>query len=173
MKIIVAVDNNWAIGHNGQLLVSIPADRRMFRNETKNKVVVFGRKTLSTFPNSLPLDQRTNIILSSREDYNVRSIETGTAIMARSVEDVLDLISQYDSDDVYVIGGASVYKEMLPYVDTCIVTRLDREYEADAYFPNLEKSTDWEMTEESDEQYYFDNCYTFQKWVRVDGGVKA
>ena len=166
MKAIVAVDNNWAIGYGGNLLISIPADHKMFRNETKNKVVILGRKTLATFPNSLPLDQRVNIILSANPDYTVKSTSTGTAIMARSVDEVLKIASEYDTDDVYVIGGTSVYTQLLPYVDTCIVTKVDREFTADAYFPNLEKDPEWELAEESDEQYYFDNCYTFQRWVR-------
>ena len=166
MKAIVAVDSKWGIGNKGQLLVSIPEDHRMFRKETKNKVVILGRKTLSTFPNSLPLDQRTNIILSRNEDINVRSTETGKAIMARSIEDVLELCKEYDSEDVYVIGGASVYKELLPYVDTCIVTAIDRDYEADCFFPNLEKDDDWELADETDEKTYFDTCYTFQVWKK-------
>jgi len=166
MKAIVAVDNNWAIGNKGQLLVSIPADHKMFRNETKGKVVVLGRKTLATFPNGLPLDMRTNVILSANENFKVRSTETGKAVVVRSVDEALDYLKDFDTDDIYIIGGESIYRQFLPYVDTCIVTRVDRDYEADAYFPDLEKDDDFILESESEEQYYFDNCYTFQKWVR-------
>ncbi|WP_026508357.1 dihydrofolate reductase [Butyrivibrio sp. MC2013] len=168
MKAIVLTDNNWAIGNKGQLLVTIPADHKMFRNETKDKVVILGRKTLATFPGGLPLAGRTNIILSRNPDFKVRSTETAEAIMASSIEDAIEKASAFDTNDIYVIGGEMIYRQMLPYVDTCIITRVDREYEADAFFPNLEEDPEWMMAEESEEQYYFDNCYTFQRWVRVN-----
>ncbi len=142
MKIIVAVDSNWAIGNKGDLLVSIPEDHKRFRKETVGKVVVYGRKTLETFPMKQPLDKRT------------------------SIDELLGRIKEFNPDDVYIIGGASVYRQMLPYTDTCIVTKLDRAYAADAYFPNLDEDPDWEITEESDEQVYFDTTYEFVTYKR-------
>lgn len=162
MKLIVAVDENWAIGNKGQLLISIPADHKMFRQETLGKVVVLGRKTLETFPQGLPLDNRTNIILSRKADYKVKN-----AIIVHDREELLKAVEDYNTDDVYIIGGASVYEQFLDLCDTAIVTHLDREYVADAFFPNLDKDPEWEMVSESEEQVYFDTTYTFREYKRV------
>jgi dihydrofolate reductase len=161
MNIIVAVDKNWAIGRNNQLLVSIPADMKLFRQETMGKVVVMGRKTLESFPNGLPLKQRTNIILTKDRNYKVKD-----AIVLHSVEEVLKEIEKYPSDEVYCIGGASIYSQLLPYCDTAHVTKIDFAYEADSYFPDLDKMDEWEITQESEEQTYFDLEYQFLKYER-------
>ena len=161
MNIIVAVDENWAIGYRGDLLVRIPADHKMFRNETIGKVVVLGRKTMDTFPEGLPLAGRTNIVLTRNPEYQVKD-----AIVVHSVEELLAELKNYDTKDVYVIGGDSVYSQLLPYCDTAHVTKIDRSYEADTYFPNLDASGEWEITAESDEQSYFDTTYHFLKYER-------
>ena len=161
MNIIVAVDENWAIGYRGDLLVRIPADHKMFRNETIGKVVVLGRKTMDTFPGGLPLAGRTNIVLTRNPEYQVKD-----AIVVHSVEELLAELKNYDTKDVYVIGGDSVYSQLLPYCDTAHVTKIDRTYEADTYFPNLDASGEWEITAESDEQSYFDTTYHFLKYER-------
>ncbi|MBO4901286.1 MAG: dihydrofolate reductase [Lachnospiraceae bacterium] len=162
MKCIVGVDKNWAIGNKGKLLVSIPNDMKMFRAETSGKVVVLGRKTLATFPNGAPLKNRTNIILTRDENFTAQD-----AIIVHSVEELLEEVKKYPPEDVYVIGGDSIYKQLLPYCDTAIVTKSDQAFEADAYFPNLEKDPAWKMTGESEEQTYFSLEYTFQRWERV------
>ena len=161
MNIIVAVDENWAIGCRGDLLVRIPADHKMFRNETIGKVVVLGRKTMDTFPGGLPLAGRTNIVLTRNPEYQVKD-----AIVVHSVEELLAELKNYDTKDVYVIGGDSVYRQLIPYCDTAHVTKIDRSYEADTYFPNLDASGEWEITAESDEQSYFDTTYHFLKYER-------
>ena len=162
MNAIVAVDRNWAIGNQGQLLVSIPNDHKMFRKETLNKVILYGRKTLETFPMSQPLDRRRNIILSRNPEYSVKNAE-----VAHSVEEALSMVKDVPEEDVYVIGGATIYKEFLPFVDTVHVTKVDYAYAADAWFPNLDEDPGWEVTAESDEQTYFDLPYTFVKYERV------
>jgi len=86
--------------------------------------------------------------------------------VVHSVEELLDKVKEYDTRDVYIIGGETVYRQMLPYVDTVHVTKIDRAYEADAYFPNLDADEDWEITAESDEQVYFDTTYAFVKYER-------
>ena len=161
MNIIVAVDENWAIGCRGDLLVRIPADHKMFRKETIGKVVVLGRKTMDTFPGGLPLAGRTNIVLTRNPEYQVKD-----AIVVHSVEELLQELKKYDTKDVYVIGGDSVYRQLIPYCDTAHVTKIDRSYEADTYFPNLDASGEWEITAESDEQSYFDTTYHFLKYER-------
>lgn len=161
MNCIVAVDENWAIGYKNELLVRIPADQKFFRQETTGKVVVLGRKTLETFPQGKPLPNRTNIIVSTKQDYEVKD-----AIVVHSIEELLEELKKYDTEDVYIIGGDSIYKQMLPYCDTAHVTKIDRVYEADTYFPNLDEMDEWEITADSDEQVYFDLTYHFLKYER-------
>ena len=161
MNLIVAVDSNWAIGNKNQLLIRIPNDHKHFREETTSKVVVLGRKTLETFPQGMPLKNRTNIILSTNSSYQVKD-----ALVVHSVEELLEELKKYADEDIYIIGGDSVYKQMLPYCDVAYVTKIDHAYEADAYFPNLDADEDWEITGESDEQTYFDIAYTFLKYER-------
>lgn len=161
MNIIVAVDQNWAIGKDNDLLVSIPADMKMFRQETTGKVVVMGRKTLETFPNGLPLKNRTNIIITKNKDFQVKD-----AIVVHSIEEALEAVKDYPSEDVYCIGGDSIYHQMLPYCDVAHITKIEFAYEADRYFPNLDEMQDWEIETESEEHTYFDLEYSFVKYVR-------
>ena len=163
MKLIAAVDKNWAIGNKGQLLVSIPQDQKMFRNETMGKVIVMGRKTLEGMPGAQPLYGRTNIVLSADPDYKVKG-----ATVCGSVEEVMELLKAYHTDDVYIIGGESVYRQFLPYCDTIHLTAIDYVYDADLRFPvDLDQAPDWKLAEEGEEQTYFDLCYTFCRYVRT------
>lgn len=159
MKCIAAVDNNWAIGLKGRLLVTIPNDQKMFRNETSGKVIVLGHKTLETFPNGIALAGRTNVILSREKNLSIRN-----AIVVGNVKETFEVISKYPSDDIYFVGGQSIYEQFLPYCDKAIITKLDQEYEADAYFPNLDKDDNWEMIAESEEQTCFSVEYTFREY---------
>lgn len=161
MNLIVAVDNNWAIGYQNKLLVSIPADMRFFRDETTNKVVIMGRNTLLSFPSGIPLKNRTNIIITRQKDYTVKD-----AIVVHSIEEALELAKGYKSEDIYAIGGASIYKQMLPYCDVAYVTKIDYSYLADTHFPNLDKMEEWVVAEESEEQTYYDLAYNFCRYER-------
>ena len=161
MNLIVNVDSNWAIGYRGKLIVSIPEDMKFFRSETTGKVVVLGRKTLDTFPGGQPLKNRTNIILTRNPNYQVKG-----AIICHSVEEVLEELKKYNSEDVYIIGGDSIYKEFLPYCDVAHVTRTDHVYDADAWFPNLEEDPAWVLTGESEEKTYFDLEFRFCRYER-------
>jgi dihydrofolate reductase len=158
---IAAVDANWGIGKNNALLVSIPSDMKNFRAVTGGNVIIMGRKTLESFPNGLPLKNRVNIVLSK----NAQASGNGE-IVVRSVEEALEEASKYEDKEIYVIGGASIYKQFLPYCTKAIITKIDHAYEADAYFPNLDKDPEWEIEEESDEQTYFDLAYTFTTYTR-------
>ena len=142
MNLIVAADKNWAIGKNGKLLVSIPEDQRLFREETIGKVIVMGRKTMESLPGGQPLYGRTN------------------------VDEALELLKDVPTDDIFIIGGAEIYEQFLPYCNTAHVTWIDYAYEADTYFVNLEKDSGWELTAESDEQTYFNICYEFRRYER-------
>lgn len=144
MKLIAAVDNEWNIGNKGNLLFSLPDDMNFFRTTTSGKIVVMGRKTLESFPGSKPLKNRINIVLSrSKHDVDGAEFVTG-------VDELLDRLKEYDSGDVYVIGGAQIYSLLLPYCDTALITHVDAvAIEADSKFPEL-KNNEWTVTEQSD-----------------------
>lgn len=161
MKMIVAADSNWGIGKDNRLLISIPADMKFFRQTTRGHVVVCGRKTLESFPGGRPLPDRTNIILSSNQSFGAKGAQ-----VVHSLQELLEELKQYDPDEVCCIGGASLYRELLPYTDLVHVTRIDHAYDADTYFPNLDEDPQWELTGRSDEQVYFDLTYHFCRYER-------
>ena len=161
MNMIVAVDKNWAIGYQNDLLVRIPADQRFFREETTGKVVIMGRKTLESFPGGQPLKNRLNIVITQKRNYKIQG-----AVVVHSVEEALEYVKDYNPEDIYVIGGASIYEQMLFYCDTVHVTKIDYAYEADTFFPNLDENEEWEITGESDEQTYYDLEYLFLKYEK-------
>jgi len=161
MNLIVAVDKNWAIGYKGKLLISIPEDMKFFRETTTGHTVVMGKNTLLSFPNSKPLKNRNNIVIALEKDFTVEGATT-----VYSIEEALEEIKKYDSDDVYVIGGGSIYKQLLPYCDKAFITYIDHSYSADTFFPNLDEDDEWEVTSESEEQTYFDIEYFFRTYER-------
>lgn len=161
MNLIAAVDKNWGIGYRGRLLVKIPLDQQWFQNTTKGRIIVAGRKTLETFPNGMPLPARKNIILTENENFQIKGAQ-----ITHSVQETLELLNNYKSEDIYIVGGESIYKQFLPYCNVAYITRIDYVYEADAYFPNLEAMPEWRLTADSEEQTYFNLEYTFQKFER-------
>lgn len=162
MKLIASADKNWGIGRNNELLVRIPDDMKRFRRMTTGNVVVMGRKTLESFPNSAPLPNRTNIVLTRDETYHPEGTVT-----VHSVKELMEKLKEFDTDRVFVIGGDSIYRQLLDFCDTAYITKLDFAYDADAWFPDLEKNDSWKLTEESEEQTCFDVVYTYQKYERV------
>ena len=161
MKAIVAVDKNWGIGLKGKLLVSIPADMKFFRSTTLGKVVVMGRKTLESFPNKAPLKDRVNIVLTKNTSFQRNGV-----IVVHSIDELKDELKKYNSDDVYVIGGETIYKQLIDECDTAYVTKIDYAYEADAYFPNLDEKDNWEVVVEGEEETYYDLEYYFMTYKK-------
>lgn len=161
MNIIVAVDKNWAIGKNNKLMWSIPADMKFFRETTKGNIVIMGRKTLESFPQGQPLKNRVNIVITKNPNYKVKD-----AVVVHSIEEAIAESKKYEGE-IYVIGGESIYRVMLPYCDTALVTKIDHAYDADTYFPNLDADKEWQMTKISDEQTCFDLEYYFTVYERV------
>jgi len=162
MNLIVAVDRNWAIGYQNKLLISIPEDMRFFRDETMNKVVVMGKNTLESFPGGRLLKNRTNIVIALEQNYQAEG-----AIVVHSIPEALEEIKKYNTEDVYIIGGASIYSQMLDYCDVAHITMIDYAYQADTYFPNLDEREDWKIQEESEEHTYYNIEYTFRKYVKT------
>lgn len=161
MKLIVNVDKNYGIGNKNELLIHIPDDMKFFRATTMGKVVVMGRKTLESFPNGMPLKDRTNIVLTANRDY-----EKKDCVIVHDLDELSEALKEYDTDEVFCIGGESIYRLLLPMCDEAFVTKVDYAYEADAFFPNLDEDDDWRLVAESDEQTYYDVCYTFCRYKR-------
>lgn len=159
MQLIVAVDKNWGIGNGNKLLVRIPEDQKFFRETTMGNVVVLGRKTLAEFPGGLPLKGRKNIILSRDKAFTVKDAD-----VVHSKEELFQQLKKYASDEIFVIGGESIYNMLYEYCDTAHVTKIDYGYQADKHFPNLDNAENWNIVGESDEHTYFDLEYYFYKY---------
>ena len=143
MKAILHVDKEWGIGKNNELMFSIPADMKFFRESTINNVVVMGNNTLKSFPNGLPLKNRVNIVLS-------RTASRNDCVIVKSLSDLFEELKKYDTNNVFVIGGASIYKELLPYCNEVLVTKVDAIGGADTFFENLDNNNDFELVFESE-----------------------
>ena len=159
MKLIAAVDDNWAIGYKNKLLVSIPEDMKNLRTLTTGNVVVMGRRTLESFPNGLPLRDRTNIVLTANPNYEVRN-----AIVVHDLDELREVLKDYESDKIYVIGGGSVYKMLEPYCQDAIITKINYKYQADTYFPNLDEKDNWKLVGSSEEKTCFSIEYHFLEY---------
>lgn len=163
MNIIVAVDKKWGIGNKGKLLVSIPRDKKLFREETTGKVIIMGHNTLLSLPGAQPLAGRENIVLSRDSSLSIKG-----ATVLNSVDACIDYLKKNNikDSDVFVIGGESVYNDFLPYCDVAHITYIDYEYEADRHFLNLDISNEWSLVLETEEETYFDIPYTFRSYKR-------
>ena len=120
-----------------------------------------GRKTLAEFPNGLPLQERTNIILTRDKNFKVRG-----GIVVHSIEELHEELKKYNSEDIYVIGGGSVYEQLVEECDVAHITKIDYAFEADTYFPNLDEKEEWKIVADSEEQTYFDLEYYFYRYEK-------
>jgi dihydrofolate reductase len=137
MNIIVAVDQNWAIGYKNNLLCHLPSDLKHFKETTLNKTVIMGRKTLESLPNGQPLNNRRNIVLSNTLTRN------HDMTVVNSMSELKQAICQTDSEDLFVIGGEKVYRLLLPFCHFAYITKIDRAFKADTFFPNLDFDINW------------------------------
>jgi dihydrofolate reductase len=139
MIAIVAVDQSWGIGFEGELLVTLPEDQKdTFKRFTLGHTIIYGRKTLCTFPGERLLPGRTNIILSRNPHFAKEG-----AIVLHSHDEVLTYAAERPDEEIYLIGGAEVYAGLLPYCREAIVTRIHHAFSADAFFPNLDLDPSW------------------------------
>lgn len=138
MNVIVAVDENWAIGKDGDQLCYIPADLKRFQKLTTGHPVLLGRKTLATFPGGRPLKNRRNLILSGQTDFAPEGGE---------VFHTLEAALAAAPADTFVIGGESVYRQALDRCDTAYVTKIQKAFPADRYFPDLDADPAWIIAE--------------------------
>jgi len=144
MKIIVAVDTNWGIGRDNDLLFKLTKDMKYFKDKTLNKVVVMGHNTLLSFPNGEPLKDRKNIVVSqifkSTDKYDV----------ADNLDELFTLLMNFNSKDIFVIGGEMLYRTMLDYCDEALITKVYCDGRATHFFPNLDTLSNWTLSEESE-----------------------
>ncbi len=142
MRAIVAVCRDWGIGKDGDLLVHNKEDMHSFVRHTTGGTVVMGRSTLDSFPGGRPLKNRRNIVLTRQIGFAREGVD-----VAHSVDEALALVADADPDTVWVIGGASVYRQLLPYCEGAVVTKFDELRDADTFFPDLDADPAFEIAE--------------------------
>lgn len=163
MKMIVAADEKWGIGIKGGLLTPLPEDMKFFRSTTKDSVVIMGRKTLESFPDGKPLKNRVNIVISTREDLNTEGI-----IKVSSIEEAVEKSKDYPDKNVFVIGGGTVYRQMLKYCDTAYITKIEKIFDdADTFIDNLDEIDDWKIVEKSGTKEYNGTKFSFVTYKRA------
>ena len=161
MDMIVAVDLNWGIGYNGTQPVVIPEDRKFFRETTAGSAVIVGRKTLADFPGGKPLKNRRNIVLSSQKDLVIPHAE-----VVRGLDELRTVLKSIDGK-VFVIGGDSIYKLLMPYCEHAIVTKICAAPEADRFIENLDEAESWELIEKGETKEHEGIQYSFDKYKNL------
>ena len=159
MEAIVAVFSDWGIGSEGTQQIVLKADRAHFRELTAGAAVIVGRRTMEDFPGGRPLKGRNNIVVT-RQNLEIEGAE-----VAHDTAEALELAEKYPR--TLVIGGASIYRQFLPFVDTVHITKIDRAPASDSFFENLDESTDWRPLEGEDWQEEDGVRYRFVTYVRV------
>ena len=158
---IVAVDTDWGIGFNGELLETIPEDLKRFKELTTGHTIIMGRKTWDSLPQK-PLPKRSNIIISTANPTIINKLT-----LRLQMEDVINYLN-YTNEDVFIIGGGQIYKELLPYCDKVYLTRIYKTHNnIDTYFPSLDEMEDWEVENCSELKEYNDIKYTFLTYRRI------
>lgn len=165
MKLIVNVTSNWGIGLENRLLVTIPADLRRFRQLTAGKTVIYGRKTLLTFPGGKPLPKRENIILSTNPGFTVEG-----AVVAHSEAELFALLRSRQRETLCVIGGESIYRLLLPYCDTAAVTKSEVDAAADRFFPNLDELPNWQVESVSPREHWENVTFQYLDYRNLSPG---
>lgn len=158
MNLIVAIDEKNGIGKNNNLLTHIPEDMKFFKEKTTGNVVIMGRKTLESFPNKKPLPNRVNIVITGDKEYKVNG-----AIVVSSIDEAISKANKFEKE-IFVIGGASIYRQMLEYCDTLYVTQIYNTFDADTFFPEL--LNEWNIEDLSEIKEYKDVKFQFKKYTR-------
>lgn len=159
---ILCVDKNYGIGKNNDLLFHLPLDMKFFRETTKGHTVFMGENTLLSFPNSKPLPNRKNVVLSQDVTHNYEGCEN-----VHNFDEFVKILRNYgENEDVFVIGGASIYRQTLPFVDEVLLTKVDADGEATVFFPNLDEMPEWNCIEESEPVQDGEYKIRFCKYVR-------
>lgn len=145
MDILVAVDEKWGIGKDGDLLKPISLDLKRFREMTTGNVLVLGRKTLESFPNAKPLPKRDHIVLTKNKEFASEGIT-----LCHEIADLDEKLKDFADKNIFVVGGGTIYSQLLPLCKHAYVTKIYDAYPADTYFPNLDALENWEVVEEGE-----------------------
>ena len=164
MIAILHADKEWGIGKRNDLMFSLPQDMKFFRETTMGKVVCMGYNTLLSLPNSMPLKNRINVVLCEE------GISVEGCVCVHSIEELLTEANKYPEDDFFIIGGASVYKTMLPFCDKVMLTKVNAIGGAEVFFPNLDEHPDFELISSSEP--LIDNGYEIRFTVYKNKNVK-
>ena len=167
---IVCVDKNWGIGGNGDLLVHIPEDMQFFKKMTDGNMIIMGRKTYDSLQVK-PLPNRINCVVTSNiDDKNCLEIRKKYTICVNMETAKMMLEdSSFTPQDIYIIGGASIYKELLPYCEYAHVTKVFNSYDnADTYFPNIDNMSEWELLNAREIKEYNGIKYQFCTYRKKD-----
>lgn len=145
MNLIFSADRNWGIGKENGLLFRVPGDMAFFKQKTLGKTVVMGRATLDSLPGGKPLPGRDNIVLTRDETF----AREGVAV-CRSLKDLFGLLAVLRDEDVFIIGGEQIYRQLMPYCARAYITRWDAAAEADAFVPDFDTESGWQLAEQSE-----------------------
>ena len=159
MKLIAVVSENWGIGKDNRLLFNIPKDMKFFREKTMGKTVILGRKNLESFPGGKPLKNRTNVVLTRDENFQCEGV-----ITAGSIDEILALPCV--DEDTFVIGGESIYRQLLKYCDVCYITKVHESADCDKFMVNLDESVEWELVSETEKTEDKGNIISFCVYKR-------
>lgn len=162
MKAIVNADKNWGIGNSNELLFHIPDDMKFFKQKTIGNVVVMGYATFLSLPGQKALPDRVNIVICNVEGWSAPDV-----IVVRSLDELFAVLRRFDTNTVYVCGGASIYEQLVPYCDTVYVTKVDSSKPADKFFPDLDKDPNWVLAKEGEEQEYKGVKYKFTTYKSI------
>ena len=162
MILIASAGLNWEIGFNNDLLFYAPDDLKFFKSQTIDNVVIMGRRTFESLPGQKPLKNRENIILTTDKNFKVDG-----ATVYHNVDDLLSYIKDIEDRKVFVMGGASVYKLLLPYCNTALITQFYATKEADRFLPNLSNHPEWKLSSRSKKMEYEGLEFTFDTYERI------
>ncbi|HEY8499551.1 MAG TPA: dihydrofolate reductase [Clostridia bacterium] len=160
--IIASADINWGIGCKDRLLARVSEDMKFVSEKTKGKVIVMGRKTLESFPSGKPLPDRLNVVLTRNIKYSIEG-----ALVVHSIEELMEALKDYKGE-IYVFGGGSIYRQLMPYCSRAYITRFRHEFTADTYLPRFDKLNEWELVYSGEWMTSKTGiCYKFTEYKRV------
>lgn len=162
MNLMVAVDERWGIGKDGGLLTHLPEDMKYFRETTRGKTVVMGRKTLESFPGGKPLKNRVNLVLSRNREFSQEGI-----LGCHSLEEAMEELKGCGEEDVFVIGGGLIYREFLPYCKKAYVTYIYHTFDSDTDFVDLDQDSEWEIQSVSEKKEHQGITFEFRIYGRI------
>ena len=165
MTAIVNVDKNWGIGRDGDQPFYIPEDLKFFSDKTRGNVVVMGRATLEALPNSSPLPKRINIVMTKQEEMKVRG-----ATVCNDFDQLFKALQAFDDREIFVIGGAKLYNDLLQHCTKAYVTKIFDEATCDRWFPNLDEMPNWRLSHASEVKSHKGLEFQFCEYVKEREG---